>query len=205
MKAIRFFILLFLSFLLNGSCRINWQEALIYYIPYGYIGSLLIVYDQKNGQAKEYEDGRRVYRFDQNGILLTQFPIDKPGVRSQNEIFYIKDNEKIAVRQLSNSECSTIQSSENYKKSKTEIFFVNSLEGGRISTSKTEGYFIHFIGNYYPYKKLNINDICLDNLILIEDCSDTTKLSVSGQCEYILRKCTYQEILEVKNKCISSK
>ncbi|QMU65411.1 MAG: hypothetical protein GKR88_14710 [Flavobacteriaceae bacterium] len=55
------------------SCTYRKAEDIIRLIPEGYIGPVLVVFDQKNGEPKEYEDGKRVYRIPKSGVLKTQF------------------------------------------------------------------------------------------------------------------------------------
>lgn len=45
----------------------------IFLIPEGYLGPVLIVYDQPQGQPTTYYGSARVYKIPQDGVLLTQF------------------------------------------------------------------------------------------------------------------------------------
>ena len=53
------------------SCSRGHRE--IYVLPNGYTGRVVIIYDQANGAAKTYENGSRVYRIPESGVLKTQF------------------------------------------------------------------------------------------------------------------------------------
>jgi hypothetical protein len=44
-----------------------------YLIPENYRGSVMVIFNQKDGQKKEYEGKRRLYRIPSTGILFTQF------------------------------------------------------------------------------------------------------------------------------------
>ena len=48
-------------------------EDEIHLLPEGYTGSVFIIFNQPDGQKKEYEDGKRVYKIPPTGILKTQF------------------------------------------------------------------------------------------------------------------------------------
>jgi hypothetical protein len=55
----------------TSSCRFTEPE--LFLIPKGYSGRIDIIYNQTNGQQRQYENKRRVYNIPNNGILLTQF------------------------------------------------------------------------------------------------------------------------------------
>lgn len=44
----------------------------LYLIPEGYLGRIIIVYSQPNGQPPQYQGRAQVYEIDEKGILLTQ-------------------------------------------------------------------------------------------------------------------------------------
>jgi hypothetical protein len=44
-----------------------------YLIPEDYRGSVMVIFNQKNGQKKEYEGRRRLYKIPSTGVLFTQF------------------------------------------------------------------------------------------------------------------------------------
>ena len=82
-------MLLILHILLFLSCG-DQAEDTITLIPEDYVGPVLIIYNQDNGAKKEYEDGKRVYRIPENGILKTQFT-ENYGVQ-YNDYFYVDSN-----------------------------------------------------------------------------------------------------------------
>ncbi|MGB7070288.1 MAG: hypothetical protein WBD22_12405 [Pyrinomonadaceae bacterium] len=59
----------------------------IFVLPEGYRGVVLIFYDQKEGEPKKYERGKRVYKIPRSGILKTQFSHDE-GWQHFGEYFY---------------------------------------------------------------------------------------------------------------------
>lgn len=65
-------------------------EHTIRLIPEGYKGAVLIIFSQKNGEPKEYEGKKRVYRIPENGVLRTQF---EPNYGVQNhQFFYVNSS-----------------------------------------------------------------------------------------------------------------
>ena len=42
-------------------------------IPEGYVGPVLVVFGQKNGETQEYLKGKRLYRINEDGLLKSQF------------------------------------------------------------------------------------------------------------------------------------
>lgn len=65
-------------------------EKETYLIPEGYVGTVLVIFNQPDGEKPEYEDGRRIYRIPQTGVLFTQLK-DEQGIINQ-EYFYISPN-----------------------------------------------------------------------------------------------------------------
>jgi len=66
-------------------------EDEIHLLPDGYEGLVVIVFNRADGQPKEYEGKKRVYRIPGNGILKTQFT-EKRGTSKWRdaEYFYTK-------------------------------------------------------------------------------------------------------------------
>jgi len=64
-------------------------EDTIRLIPEGYEGPVMIIYNQKDGVPKEYEENKRVYRIPDNGLLRTQF---EPNYGVQNHQFFYVDS-----------------------------------------------------------------------------------------------------------------
>lgn len=65
-------------------------EDTVRLIPKGYKGSVLVIFNQENGEPKEYENGKRVYRIPENGVLKTQF---EPNYGVQNHQFFYVNKE----------------------------------------------------------------------------------------------------------------
>lgn len=63
----------------------------IFIIPADFKGTIVVIYGQENGTEKEYENGKRLYRIPQNGILNTQFEL-KGETANFGEYYYLTDN-----------------------------------------------------------------------------------------------------------------
>ena len=61
-----------LVLLVFTQCRRR-REPALFLLPPGFVGNVVVVYDQSRGQPREYRDGRRVYRIPPAGVLFTQF------------------------------------------------------------------------------------------------------------------------------------
>ncbi len=63
----------------------------IFIIPADFKGTIAVIYGQENSTEKEYEDGKRLYRIPQDGILKTQFKL-KGETANFGEYYYLTDN-----------------------------------------------------------------------------------------------------------------
>ncbi len=86
-------ILHLLFIMVFNSCQI--AESSTFMIPKGYKGVVTIVFNQKNGMPKKYENGRRFYEIPSDGILLTQFKDDYGYIDYQ---YFYTDSLKNRVR-----------------------------------------------------------------------------------------------------------
>jgi hypothetical protein len=84
MRYARSFVLGFLLLLLGCVDR---AEPETFLIEKGYRGKINVVFNESNGQAEKYEDGRRIYEIPVNGILITRFK-DNYGIMNQ-QYFYV--------------------------------------------------------------------------------------------------------------------
>lgn len=75
---------LLVAFILLG-CNKGERELVI--VPKGFIGYILIVYDQIDGEDIQYKDNKRVYKVPANGILKTKFSAN-PGWIGIPEFYY---------------------------------------------------------------------------------------------------------------------
>jgi hypothetical protein len=80
------FIILLLSFFLSG-CIPNAQPE-IFLIPNNFVGTVLILFEQKNGEEKKYNDNARIYNISNSGILSSKFLKTLHGKLDQ-QIYYV--------------------------------------------------------------------------------------------------------------------
>ena len=86
-KKLKYFVIL----ICVCSCAQQKAEDTVRLIPEGYIGSVLVIFNQENGEPKEYEEGKRIYRIPENGVLKTQF---EPNYGMQNHQFFYVDKKR---------------------------------------------------------------------------------------------------------------
>ncbi len=67
---IKLLLVLTAMLLMNFACRQRINE--IYLIPRGFSGNIAVVFDVKQGEKEVLENGWRVYRIPEDGILMTQ-------------------------------------------------------------------------------------------------------------------------------------
>lgn len=90
-----------LSFSL-GSCQSQQKEGEIFLFPNGYVGSAIIVFNQKQGKDILYDENKnRIYEFDSSGYLFTKFAPNN-GFISTNKInyFYYDPKSKKRISKL---------------------------------------------------------------------------------------------------------
>ena len=73
-------------------------ESEIYLLPNNYRGIIYIIFDQKNGAPKQYENGSRVYVIPRNGILKTQFRFNKGWHQLPSFYYTTSIHERILIR-----------------------------------------------------------------------------------------------------------
>ncbi len=61
-----------------------------YLIPENYKGSVMVIFNQKDGEKEEYEGRRRLYRIPPTGVLFTQFK-DEQGFINQ-DYYYVSSS-----------------------------------------------------------------------------------------------------------------
>ena len=60
-----------------------------YIIPKGYVGPVVIMFDDKNGEAEKYDNGMRVYQIPLNGVLKTKFTENR---KPHKVLFYYNED-----------------------------------------------------------------------------------------------------------------
>lgn len=121
-------ILFFISIIVTTfSCAQEKGEDSIRLIPEDYVGPVVIIFNQSDGEPAKYEGNKRVYEIPKNGILKTQFT--KNIGYQKNEFYYVSNEGK-----RTNIEYISIQkdsiNSNNIKKNKIYAFAEEYSGGG---------------------------------------------------------------------------
>lgn len=86
------FVFIFLAFIISGCHKSRPCEKEIFILPEGFWGTMIVFFDQPDGQEIQYEDSARVYRIPPQGYLKTQFP-KNGGCMNNNRIkFFYEDS-----------------------------------------------------------------------------------------------------------------
>lgn len=119
MKNIRIYIILLI---LLSSCKYDLAENSLFILPEDYQGMILVVYDVENGKEVEYnENGTRIYRVPNTGILETKFKQNK-GVSELPRFIYENSKKELHYMMPSDWE------NEKYKNS-SEIIVAGMTTG----------------------------------------------------------------------------
>ena len=78
-----------------NSCAQQGEDS-IRLIPEGYQGVVLIIFNQEDGEPKEYQDGKRIYRIPENGILKSQFEPNY-GIQKHQYFYVNSEGEKTEI------------------------------------------------------------------------------------------------------------
>ena len=103
----------------------NTTEPETFLIPEKYRGKVLIVFNSKCGEEIEYENGRRIYKVPNDGILLTKFN-DEQGFINQEFYLVDKNGNRKSIKQLDvrdfNEEWTTEKNPKEPSRQKLAIF-----------------------------------------------------------------------------------
>jgi hypothetical protein len=80
------------SILFFFSSCMNQAEPETHLIPKDYKGYVIVIFDEKNGVPKKYENGSRVYEIPSDGVLRTQFRKQKGWIAPGKVNYYYYDN-----------------------------------------------------------------------------------------------------------------
>jgi hypothetical protein len=147
-KHVNMYISIILLNLLFG-CKKSAEESL-YIIPNKYKGTVVIIFNQKNGVPAQYKNGIRMYKIPENGVLKTQlkanFGLSKfrmmygdfgelKYMTAQDWRSYPEDSDEIVCWNLE----SGVTQDSNNQKINFEVFSVGSVkESEKISDQKRD-------------------------------------------------------------------
>jgi hypothetical protein len=69
----RFFLVLIILLSISSCSK---KDEDVFILPEGYVGYIAIIFNQDEGTAEKYVDGKRVYEIPPSGILKTKFNAD---------------------------------------------------------------------------------------------------------------------------------
>ncbi len=142
-------------------------EPIVYLIPEGYIGPILISLNQRNGFPVEYENKKRVYRIPKNGVLMSQFGDNiGPYKLSDIEFYYeASDGARKKLKYIPFKYTSGYTKNMEANELDEIIAFSNSVG----TTYKDNGEMIsietHIIGSINEAEKLSRQEIKLINIL----------------------------------------
>ncbi len=96
-------ILLFIIGLFYFLYLFNWEGAIekeVHYLPFPYVGPVLIYFDQKDGMQKERINGARLYRISSAGVLKTKFKANDGWIPNDSivQLFYVDSLNNVVGR-----------------------------------------------------------------------------------------------------------
>lgn len=128
--AIAVILILATGMILNMQSK---NEDEIHLLPEGYIGLVVILFNQESGAEKEYEGESRLYRIPANGILKTQFePND--GIAAVKYFIRNKTNPREELRYISGQEISEISDP-------NKVYVINSSREESVGNLDKKKYF----------------------------------------------------------------
>lgn len=142
-----------------ASSYMTRPERETYLIPEGYLGTVLVIFNQPDGEKPEYEDGRSIYRIPQTGVLFTQLK-DEQGIINQ-EYFYISQNgerRKLGVLDTRdfNEECTTEINPHALPRDSLAVFNPGTMGTMGSSDDKNSKVFLQLsVGTYNDMKNLH--------------------------------------------------
>lgn len=131
--------------------QINKAEPETFLIPQNFRGKIVIFYEESCGQKPVYENGRRIYRFPESGILITNYKKTK-GILDQEFYFVDEYGKRIKIAQKDVRDFNGAFSKPKNNTSRKEVGAFYSYAG--IFPSKVMGkYHSHIISAYKDFEK----------------------------------------------------
>jgi hypothetical protein len=143
-------ILFFISIIIAiFGCGQEKREDSITLIPKGYVGPVVIIFNQTDGKPIKYEKNKRIYEIPDNGILKTQFT--KNIGYQKNEFYYVSNEGKRTNIEYILTQKNTI-ASKGIENNKIYVFAEEYSGGGEGFSPQSGKYKIYpsisfYIGN----------------------------------------------------------
>ena len=131
-----------------------------YLIPNGYRGQVYVIFNQKDGQEKEFEGRRRIYKIPTTGVLFTQFK-DEQGWINQDYYYVTSSGQRKKLGVLDtrdfNEEWTTVKNPKEPPRDSLAVFNPGSVGGfGNSSSDTNNKVFLQLkVGTYNDVKYFN--------------------------------------------------
>lgn len=127
--------------------RLTRPEKETFLFPENLRGAVYIIYDQKNGEPKVYENNRRLYQIPDNGILFTQFKAEYG--RIDHRYFFVDRNGK-RTEIVTKEEWTSIKNQPELPGDSTVVFglITGTLGGSNIQDSTAFHFQNLVVGTY---------------------------------------------------------
>src|SRR6266403_2361467 len=94
MKALALLLVLTALLLGMSSCLLGQDQ--IFVLPKGYKGVVIVIYNQRNGQAPKYDQGKRIFEIPDDGVWKTQFAPNNSW-RRPDKFFYMVGGQMVEI------------------------------------------------------------------------------------------------------------
>ena len=138
MKNTKLLLLLTVVLILNSACRQKIDE--IYLIPRGFTGNFAVVFDVERCEKDVLENGTRVYRIPDDGILITQASYNK--TLHDEKYFFVDGDERVPIPGTFFADAEELR---RMRLSDDDLFVrFSGAKGG----NGGPGYSLHYVGNH---------------------------------------------------------
>jgi hypothetical protein len=138
-------------FLVFSLISCNNYEKEIYLLPEHFHGRVNVVFNQKNGEKRVYENGDRIYKIPKDGVLVTQFEKQEGYMNTQ---YYFIDANNIRT---------PLRIAEGDELGKNEPGIYREGTRGVVGNSSEKNSFKYL--EFYVTDKINLKNYFLDDSI----------------------------------------
>jgi hypothetical protein len=152
-----------------ASSYLTRPERETYLIPEGYKGTVLVIFNQPDGEKPEYENSRRIYRIPGTGVLFTQLN-DEQGIINEEYYYVSKSGQRQKLGVLDtrdfNEEWTTEKNPHEPSRDSLAIFNPGTMGTMNNSNDKNSKVFLELsIGTYTDIKnRHDFNNDYIDSL-----------------------------------------
>ena len=153
------FIFSFFLLIITGCHKTNPCEKEVYLLPEGFWGTMIVYFDQPDGQEIQYEDDARLYHIPATGYLKTQFSKNGGCMNNDRIHFYYVDSlgKREPVDYFLNLDKDSIPKDRDY------VLFTFFSE----KAAETE-FAIHLMGSLHQFNELTQSVHSLEPIKILE-------------------------------------